>query len=178
VDLWTLDLDVPNGRDLCRGGSTAFNRQENARSRHGVGHDCARHHHIPIGIVERASLDNGLNYLGDTLMVLRCCSSARRRHAALPSGRIVHVHPDTEGGAINENRIASATRVEFLPAPIRCWPHQRRGVPVRSARISEQIAPDFTNAYWIPFAGTPAKGRVQARAGAQPVFGYAVILLA
>jgi uncharacterized membrane protein YphA (DoxX/SURF4 family) len=24
--------------------------------------------YIPIGIVERASLDNGLNYLGDTLM--------------------------------------------------------------------------------------------------------------
>ena len=45
--------------------------------------------YVPIAIVERASLDNGLNYLGDTLMfcgaVLLLAGAMSREHQTAPT---------------------------------------------------------------------------------------------
>ena len=58
--------------------------------------------YVPIGIAERASLNNGLNCSGDTLMFCGDVLSARERHAAPPSSPVVHVFPDNEGRTTKE----------------------------------------------------------------------------
>jgi uncharacterized membrane protein YphA (DoxX/SURF4 family) len=55
--------------------------------------------YLPIGIVERASLDNGLNYLGDTLMF---CGALLLLAGAMPRDRQSHsqMHPEASASPL------------------------------------------------------------------------------
>ena len=77
-------LDLPRGRRLCSRGSRVAGREENPLGSHLGGLTVLFVEfvvYVPIGIVERASLDKSLNYFADTLMF---CGTVLMLAGAMP----------------------------------------------------------------------------------------------
>ena len=85
LDLRTRHLDVPGGRGLRIAGTLLLIGKKTRAAATWLGLAVlfvVLVVYVPIGIVDRASLDNGLNYVGGYTDVLRRRTSARGRHAA------------------------------------------------------------------------------------------------
>jgi len=93
LDLWTLDLDYLTAVVYAVAGPLLLAGRKTRAAATWLGMIVLvtiLAVYVPIGIVERASLDNGLNYLGDTLMfcgdvLLLAGAMPRSRRASIPA---------------------------------------------------------------------------------------------